>query len=121
MAKRTGPTNVYLKQLVENLKKRSRELDAPIWKTVAEKLEKSTRQKVEVNLNKINKHAAEDSFVVVPGIVLGSGEINKAVNVSAWRFSRSAIEKINKSKGKILTIDELVREKPKGTDVKILV
>lgn len=121
MAKRTGPTNVYLRQTIENLKQKSRELNAPIWKAAAEKLEKSTRQKVEVNLNKIDKYVGQHGFVLVPGTVLGSGHITKAVNVSAWRFSRSAVEKINKSKGKILTIDELVREKPKGTDVKILV
>lgn len=119
--KRTGPTNVYLRQLIEGLKKKSLEDKAAIWRDVAEKLDKPRRKKVEVNLSDIDRNTGKNDFVVVPGIVLSSGELTKAVNVAAWRFSSAAKEKIKKSKGKALTIEELVKEKPKGTGVKILV
>lgn len=120
MAKPTGPTNVYLQRLIENLRKRSFELDAPIWKTVAEKLGKSRRQKVEVNLTDIDRNTKKDDTVLVLGIVLASGELNKPVNVAAWRFSSKAIEKIKLAKGKIMSIEELIQENPKGSKVKIL-
>jgi large subunit ribosomal protein L18e len=119
--KRTGPTNIYLRQLIESLKKKSFEENTPIWKAVAEKLEKPRRQKVEVNLSDIERNTKENDVVVVPGVVLGSGNLTKPVSVAAWRFSASAKEKIEKSKGKCITIDELVKENPKGTGVKILV
>lgn len=119
--KRTGPTNVYLQQLIDSLKERFFKENTPIWRAVAEKLEKSRRQKVEVNLSDIERNTEKDDTIVVPGIVLGSGELTKPVSVAAWRFSSSAKEKIKKSKGKVLTIEELVKEKPKGTGVKILV
>jgi ribosomal protein L18E len=50
MAKRTGPTNIHLQQLVRELKKLSTKEKAPIWKRIAEDLAKSTRQRREVNI-----------------------------------------------------------------------
>jgi len=119
--KRTGPTNPYLKKLIEDLKKRAFESDTPIWKDVAEKLDKPRRRRIEINLSDIERNAEKNDFVVVPGVVLSSGELTKPVNIAAWRFSGTAEEKIKKAKGNCLTIEELVKEKPKGTGVKILV
>lgn len=120
MAKRTGPTNPYQKQTIDYLKNKSRELAAPIWKIIAEKLEKPRRQKIEVNLTDIDRYTANGDTVIVPGIVLASGDLTKPVNIAAWKFSSEAIKKIKESNGKILTIEELVKENPKGTGVKIL-
>jgi large subunit ribosomal protein L18e len=103
------------------LKKKSLELDAPIWEKVADKLGKATRKRVEVNLSRINRHAQENQIIVVPGVVLSSGEMKKPVNVAAWKFSGSASEKIHKAKGKTWTIEQLVKENPKGSHVKIMV
>jgi len=119
--KRTGPTNPYLRKLIEDLRKKSLELKAPIWKVVAEKLNNPRRGKIEVNLVSIERNAGKSKTIVVPGVVLGSGEITKPVNVAAWKFSPAAEEKIKKAKGSVLTIEELVKENPKGSGVKILV
>jgi large subunit ribosomal protein L18e len=121
MVKRTGPTNPYQKSLIEELRKKSFESKVPIWKDVAEKLTRSRRSKVTVNIFEIDKNTEKNDFVVVPGVVLSAGELTKPVNIAAWRFSASAEEKIKSAKGKIMTIEELVKEKPKGTGVKILV
>ena len=120
MAKRTGPTNPYLRQLIENLKKKSLELKAPIWKDTAEKLSKSTRQRVEVNLSDIDRNVTDGETVIVPGVVLASGNLTKKVSVAAWRFSQSAEQKIKSSSAKIMTIEELVKENPKGSNVRII-
>jgi large subunit ribosomal protein L18e len=119
--RRTGPTNTYLKQLIEDLKKKSFEDSAPIWKDVAEKLERARRRRVEVNLSDIERNTEKNDTVVVPGVVLSSGELTKPVTVAAWRFSGKAEENIKKTKGKCLTIEDLLKEKPRGTGVKILV
>lgn len=119
--KPTGPTNPYLRRLIEELKQKSRELKAPIWKAVAEKLEKPRRKKVEVNVYEIERHAREGETIVVPGVVLGNGEIKKQVIVAAWRFSSKAEEKIKKAGGRVMKIEELIKENPKGSNVKILV
>ncbi|HDD72605.1 MAG TPA: 50S ribosomal protein L18e, partial [Candidatus Aenigmarchaeota archaeon] len=44
--------------------------------------------------------------IVVPGVVLGSGEITKPVSVAALRFSKSAEEKIKKAGGKCMSLEE---------------
>ncbi|HKZ45267.1 MAG TPA: 50S ribosomal protein L18e [archaeon] len=118
--KRTGPTNPYLKTLIEDLRKKYFDSKVGIWLAVAEKLAKPRRKKITVNLSDIERNTSKDEVAVVPGIVLASGELTKPVSVAAWRFSDAAKEKIKKSKGKCLTIEELVKENPKGTGVKIL-
>lgn len=119
--KRTGPANPYLRELIEELKKKSMELKRPIWKDVAEKLGRPRRRRIELNLADIERNAGKGETVVVPGVVLGSGELTKKVNVAAWKFSPSAEGKIKKAGGEMMTIEELVKENPKGSGVKILV
>ncbi len=121
MAKRTGPTNSYLRSLVEDLSKKSRDLDVPIWKTVAEKLSKPTRQRVEVNISDIERNANADETILVPGVVLSNGELTKQVKVAAWKFSPKSQEKIKHLHGEVLTIEELLKKNPKGTNVRIMV
>lgn len=120
VSKKTGPTNVYLRRLISELRKASRKEKAPIWKDVAEKLAKPRRRKIEVNISDINRHAKAGETVVVPGVVMAAGELDKDVNVAAWRFTGTAKKKIEKAKGKTLTITELVEKNPKGSKVKIM-
>jgi len=89
-------------------------------KAIAEKLGRSTRERVEVNLSKIERYAEDGDTVIVPGVVLSSGQLSKPVTVAAWRFSPSSVKKIKDNKGKCLTIEELVKENPKGSKVKII-
>lgn len=43
-------------------------------------------------------------------VILGSGEISKALNISAHRFTKSAKDKIEKAGGKIMEIKKQVAE-----------
>jgi len=121
MVKRTGPSNTYLRQLIDLLKVKSRELNAPIWSDIAEKLERPRRKRVGVNIADIERNADKNEIVIVPGVVMGTGELKKPVTVAAWKFTPAAEEKIKKVKGKCMNIEELVKENPKGTGVRILV
>ena len=120
MVKRTGPTNPILKKLIENLNNKAFDTKSDFLKDIAEKLNKPKRQRVEVNIAHIERHTDEGETVIVPGIVLGYGELSKPVTISAWKFSKQAMQKIQKIKGKTLTIEELVEKTPNGTKVKIL-
>ena len=117
MAKRTGPTDVHARRLIAELKKTK----SPAWKEVAEKMSSARRRKVEVNVGEINLHAKEGEAVVVPGIVLANGKLDKSVTVAAWRFSKAAAEKIKKAKGHALGIEELLKKNPKGSKIRIMV
>ena len=120
MVKKTTKTNPMLITLIHELKKQANEKDAPIWKDVAVRLEKSAKNWPVVNLDKINKYTGEKETALIPGKVLSNGELTKKVSIAAWSFSEKAQEKIKKAGGKTLTIEELVKHNPKGKDVRIL-
>ena len=118
--RRTGPTDIHLRLLSSYLRKQARLHGAPIWKYVSDLLLRPRRQKIEVNVSKINRYTRENDMVVVPGKVLGAGTIDHPVVVAAWKFSKTAREKIIKAGGKVLSIHELVKLNPKGTNVKVM-
>ena len=117
---RTGPTNPHLQSLIATLKRESHTHEAGLWAAVAHDLERPTRQRRVVNLSCINRHTASNETVVVPGKVLGSGELDHSLTVAAFDFSSRAREQITKSKGTCLTILELIKKDPKGKNIKII-
>jgi len=113
-------TNPNLVKLIDDLLKASAENKAKVWKDIAERLAKPLRNYAEVNVGKIDRYLRENEIAVVPGKVLGSGEITKPVTVAAWRFSESARRKIESAGGRTLSIWDLIRENPSGKNVRIM-
>jgi large subunit ribosomal protein L18e len=113
-------TNPELIQTVRLLRKHSKENEAEIWKSIAELLAKPRRKRIAVNISHLNRYAEKNEIVVVPGKVLGAGEIDHPITVAAFAFSQKAKEKIMKARGKCLSIMELVKKNPKGSKVKII-
>jgi large subunit ribosomal protein L18e len=120
MGRQLRKTNPALIMLIEGLKKTAYENNAPIWKDIAERLEKPLRNWPEVNLNRISLYIHEKETALIPGKVLSTGKLTKKVSIAAWSFSDAALEKIKKAGGKTLTIEELVKHNPKGKDIRIL-
>ena len=92
----------------------------PLFERIAKDLDKPTRQRREVNLSKISRHAKEGELIVVPGKVLASGELNQSVTIAAWKFSKEALDKISKANAKAITINDLVKNGVKGTQIRII-
>ena len=108
--------NQVLLSLIEGLMKS----DKPIWRKVAYELSKPRRQKVEVNLSKLDEFATDESTILVPGKVLGAGAISKKMTVAAFSFSGKARQLIGAAGGKAVTIDSLQKANPDGRGVMIL-
>ncbi len=117
--KTTGPTNPQLKALIIELQRLSRSQKVNLWKRVAEDLGKPTRKRREADLIRINRYTRDSEIALVPGKVLSTGELNKKIKVAAFKFSEKAMAKINKI-GKALTIEQLMKENPKGKNVRII-
>ena len=83
--------------MVMELKDRSEKDKVKVLRRVAEDLEKPIRARREVNLSRINKYTKDGETVVVPGKVLGGGEIEHKITISAYKFSQYAIVKLKKS------------------------
>lgn len=103
--------NPVLVKLIERLVKKSIEEKRPFWKALAHGLNRPSRKEYKVNLYKIEKHAKANETIVVPGSVLGSGNLKKNVNVVALRFTGQAMEKIKNSGGKCIPIEDFAENK----------
>lgn len=113
-------TNPRIISLIEDLKTKSRENDAPIWKEIARRMERPKRSYATVNVSRINRHTMDSETIVVPGRVLGAGDIDHSVLVGAFDFSEGARSKIMDADGECLTIEELVARNPTGSNVRII-
>jgi large subunit ribosomal protein L18e len=117
--KRTGPTNQNMKKLIADLRSLGTKEKVKLWKRIAKELEKPTRNRREVNIERINRATKKDETIIVPGKVLSKGELEHNVNVAAWKFSEAAKQKISKA-GKAISIQDLIKENPKGKKVRII-
>ena len=111
--------NKQLMELLQLLKKTAIENKAAVWKRVASDLEKPTRRRRIVNVYKIEKYAQDNDVLVVPGKVLGTGDLNKKVTVAAYNFSDEAYKKISE-RGSAISIKELVEKNPAGKKIRLM-
>ena len=118
--KPTGPTNPVLHELITCLRKESTSSKAALWDRIADDLEKSTRARRVVNINKLARFTKANETIVVPGKVLGSGALSHSIVVAALGFSAGARERIEAAKGKTLSIEQLLKQKPKAKDLKLM-
>src|SRR3989304_9932578 len=102
-------TNPQILDLISGLKKQSREKEVPLWRDIASRLERPTRNYSEVNLSRINRYTKEKDLILVPGKVLGAGELNHQLTVAAVSFSEGARNKIIEAGGSCLSIEELMK------------
>ena len=116
----SGTQNQELRTLIGDLKRETYAQKAGIWKRIASDLEKPSRQRRVVNLSKISRYTKDNETIIVPGKVLGAGAMQHSVVVAAFSFSDSARQEIEKAKGKCITIKELIKQNPKGKDVRII-
>ncbi|MDW8021505.1 MAG: 50S ribosomal protein L18e [Nitrososphaerota archaeon] len=93
---------------------------ASFWKRVIAEAEVSRRNRRVVNLYKLNRLTKEGDVVYVPGKVLGTGEIDHPITISAFAFTRKAYEKLLKAGSTILTTGEFAERYPRGGGVKII-
>ena len=107
-------------QQLQNLIIELEQKDKPIWKAVAKGLNRPRKAGFKMNLFRLDRIADGKETVLVPGLVLGTGEISKKVNIAALKFSGSAKQKIEKAGGKCWSIPELAKENPEGKGVRIL-
>jgi len=107
-------------ELIQQLEDTAKRQQSGLWSAVAKKLGRSRRKRSEVNLSKINKYTLKGDVVIVPGKVLGDGNIEHQVDVAAYRFTQSAEKKIAEAGGRVLKIIELAKTNPKGSKIKIL-
>ncbi len=112
--------NQVVQRLAYDLKKASRENDAPIWLRLARLAQKPSRARRTVNLNKIARLTREGDTVIIPGKVLGTGNISHKITLCSFSISVAAAGKIIQSGGEILDFGQMRERHPTGSGVVLL-
>ena len=111
----SGPSNFYTRKLIRDLWKTK----INIWRKISKKLSGPRKNRIKANLYRINKKTKKNDIIVIPGKVLGIGELDHSLTIACLEYSQSAKKKIESSGSTLLSIDELMNQNPKGTGVKV--
>jgi large subunit ribosomal protein L18e len=111
----SGPSNFYTRKLIRDLWKTK----INIWKRVSKKLSGPRKNRIKANLYRINKKTEKNDIIVIPGKVLGIGELDHNLTIACLEYSKAAKKKIESSGSTLLSIEELMNQNPKGSGVKI--
>jgi large subunit ribosomal protein L18e len=93
---------------------------APIWRALQEELGGPRANRREINVRRLAEITKADEVVVVPGKVLGTGNLGHKLTVCAFSISETAAKKIIDSGGKVITFDDLINNHPDGKGVRII-
>lgn len=120
--KRTGPTKESTRLLIRKLEKASVTQKNRLWKTVADQVAKPRRERVSINVQKLEKLSEKfgKKTLLVAGKVLAGGNMTKAVSVAAMEYSELGKQKIKTMKGNAWTLNELLESKIKPSDIVIV-
>lgn len=113
-------TDENLKLIVQNLTELSRNNSSDLWRDVAKRINGGRRRYASLNLGKIDRHSNEGDVLVVPGTILGAGNITKKMTLASLHISRKALEKVQAAGCTYKSISELSEENPKGTNIRIM-
>ncbi|MFX1259082.1 MAG: 50S ribosomal protein L18e [Promethearchaeota archaeon] len=113
--KTSGPSDYYVRKLIRNLRKTKKR----IWRKISKKLSGPRRNRVEANLYRINKKTKNNDIIIIPGKVLGIGDLDHKLTIACLTSSKSAKKKIEASGSKLISIEELLEKNPQGKNIKI--
>jgi large subunit ribosomal protein L18e len=112
--------NKILRSTIVLLERKARSDSKPaIWRDAARYLSSGTVMWPEVNVARLARVGGA-SAIFVPGKVLGTGNLDKKLDVGAFSFSASAKSKIERAGGKALTVEDFVKKYPEGSGVALV-
>ncbi|TLX65981.1 MAG: 50S ribosomal protein L18e [Thaumarchaeota archaeon] len=113
-------TNQLVIQMVKEFKGASKKNNAPIWSRLAELALKPSSARRTINIGQIDKFVKDNDVIVVPGKVLGTGNISHKITLCSFSMSTTGAKKVLQSGGKILSFSELIKSHPTGKGVVII-
>jgi large subunit ribosomal protein L18e len=111
--------NSELVRLIVELRRAARSNGAPIWATVADRLERPRHRVTPVNVGHLDRWTEAGETVIVPGKLLAEGRLSKQLTVAAFAYSKEARTKIHAAGGVAITVNDLLKSKPDGAGVRL--
>ncbi|MCK4647360.1 50S ribosomal protein L18e [Candidatus Pacearchaeota archaeon] len=90
------------------------------WLEVASMLAGPRRNRININLEEIDKESKEGETIVIPGKVLSQGEVSKKIKIVSLNFSEKAKEKLLNAGVELLNILEEIKKNPQAKNIKVL-
>jgi large subunit ribosomal protein L18e len=112
--------NTLVSNIVWTLRKAFKRNKNSIWRSLEHEISKARSIRREVNISRLSSVTKNDEVIVVPGKVLGSGEMDHKLTVCAFSISEMAAKKITDVGGKVITLNELIDRYPDGRGVRII-
>lgn len=106
--------------MVWTLRKAFKKNKSLIWRALEREISKTRSIRREVNISRLSSVTKNGEVIIVPGKILGSGEMDHQLTVCAFSVSDSAAYKITQVGGKIITLNELIDKYPNGRGVRII-
>jgi large subunit ribosomal protein L18e len=103
-----------------SLRNASQRNKAPIWRALQDELAGPRANRREINVRRLAEITKADEVVVVPGKVLGNGNLGHKLTVCAFSISETAAKKIIDSGGKVIAFDDLINNHPDGRGVRLI-
>ncbi|SRR2546428_11359128 len=113
-------TGQVILQMAKQLRGASKKNNAPIWLKLAELALKPSRSRRVINLGQLDKFVNDNDVVVVPGKVLGTGNISHKITLCSFSISTTGAKKVTQSGGKLVDFTHLIKNHPTGKGVKII-
>ena len=113
-------TNQAVLRMAKDLKSASKKNKAPIWSRLAELALKPSSARRTINITQIDRLTKDNDTIVVPGKVLGTGNISHKITLCSFSISNSGAQKVIQTGGKVLSYAELIKTHPTGKGVVII-
>jgi len=93
---------------------------SPIWHVLEAELAGPRAGRREINVRRLAEITRSDEVIVIPGKLLGTGQLGHKLTVCAFSISESAAKKVLTAGGKIMTFEELIKNYPEGKGVRVI-
>ena len=113
-------TNQVVLQMAKELLGASKKNNAPIWLKLSKLALKPSRSRRVINLGQLDKFVNDNDVVVVPGKVLGTGNISHKITLCSFSISTTGAKKVTQSGGKLVDFTHLIKNHPTGKGMKII-
>jgi large subunit ribosomal protein L18e len=113
-------TNPVVKETIWTFRRAFKSSKAPIWRYLEQEISRARSIRREVNISRLASVTKNGEIVVVPGKVLGLGEMDHKLTVYAFSFSERARKNITDVGGTVIGLDELIGSYPDGKGVRVI-
>ncbi len=100
----------YLKKAIEETKASATDKNRKRAAYLVKLMSKPKRQRISVNIAKLEKLANSGESVIVPGKVLGRGSITKKISVAAVVYSGDAEKKLKEAGCTVVGVKEMLKK-----------